>query len=530
MRLRPDLLTLMIVLPLSLPAEEPGVPPPEKPVGADGATATLHLLPPTPPEAPATEPAPAAETPAPVPAPQVAPQAEEAKRPAKAGKKDPETEAQRTERAAAEQEKAERAAIEETQKKIARLNLERDLLQAENALRAEKLKQELGEMTDERERLNARFLLERDRLANSLARQRLEAERWALESDLITKQLAREETQIRLDTARASSDLKKEEALLKAQNTLSTEKLTLAGNTLRARENEIKQARLESDAEISRMESRIRAFDRQELALSLAPRERISYDEKPFDGRRLVISDRRIELNGPITYHTGDHVSQRIHYYNNLNPGPPIFLVIDSSPGGSVMAGFQILKAMESSRSPVHVVVKTFAASMAACITTLAEESYAYPDAVLLHHQISYGMLGNLRQQQEELEQGKEWFTRLGGPVAKKMGITLEDFVKRMYEKNSTGDWQEFADKARNLKWVNHIAEEIVETSRLKNPDLRYNLQPAPMVPMVAEVEASSGADREEVDAKGRRFQRLPRLQPFDCYHLYDPHQYFRME
>ena len=42
------------------------------------------------------------------------------------------------------------------------------------------------------------------------------------------------------------------------------------------------------------------------------------------------------------------------------------------------MAGYRILKAMEASDAPVHVVVKSHAASMAACITTLAEQ-YGIP-------------------------------------------------------------------------------------------------------------------------------------------------------
>ena len=54
-------------------------------------------------------------------------------------------------------------------------------------------------------------------------------------------------------------------------------------------------------------------------------------------------------------------------------PANAIFIVIDTSPRGSVMAGYRILKAMESSDAPVHVVVKSFAASMAAAITTLGE-------------------------------------------------------------------------------------------------------------------------------------------------------------
>ena len=53
------------------------------------------------------------------------------------------------------------------------------------------------------------------------------------------------------------------------------------------------------------------------------------------------------------------------------------------------MAGYKILKAMEGSAAPVYVVVKSFAASMAANIATQSKKSFAYPNAIILHHQIS---------------------------------------------------------------------------------------------------------------------------------------------
>lgn len=529
---------LLLALASSAPAQEPAAPPSAP---ADETTATLRLLPPVPADAPEAK----AETPLKKETPPAAESdqlksirerlaearaREKEKEQGAEVAKDTRTEAERKRDEAKEKEqRKEREEIETIQRKISRLNADRDLLMAENSLRSEKLKKELGTLTDERERMTAQFQLERERIANQLAKQRLEAERWALESDLILKELAIEDARLRLETAKATTAQKKEESLLKAQNTLAMEKLTASGNVLRAKDTDIKLAKMDGDAELMRFDAKIRTFDRQELATSLVPRERIAYDKEPFDGKRLLISDRRIELNGLISYMTGEHVSERINYYNNLNPEHPIFIIIDSSPGGSVMAGFQILKAMESSKAPVYVVVKTFAASMAACITTLAEKSFAYPSAMLLHHQVSYGMAGNLRQQQEELDQAKEWFTRLGGPVAKKMGISVEEFVKRMYAKNSTGDWQEFADKAQKLKWVDHIAEEIVETALLKNPDLRYTTLPGlPPMPS-SEKEASSGAG-EETDAKGSRYMRLPRLLPFDCYHLFDPGHYYRQD
>ena len=238
----------------------------------------------------------------------------------------------------------------------------------------------------------------------------------------------------------------------------------------------------------------------------------------------LVISDRRIALNGPITPKTADQITERINYYNNKDGKKPIFIVIDDSPGGSVMAGYRILKAMEGSSAPIHVVVKSFAASMAASIATLAEESYAYPNAIILHHQISSTLMMarlNLTEQKEFYEESQRWWKRLAQPIANKMGVPTAQFIKDMYEKSSSGDWMEFADAAQKLKWVNHVVERIQETSLLKNPDHKDAKNSSSK-------SAQSGSQIER-DENGNAIEYLPRLNPKDGYFLYNPDRYYRL-
>ncbi len=245
------------------------------------------------------------------------------------------------------------------------------------------------------------------------------------------------------------------------------------------------------------------------------------YLDNPLkNGDTLVISDRRIALNGPILRDTADYITTRINYYNNKDTKKPIFLVIDSSPGGSVMAGYRILKAMEGSRAPVYVVVKSFAASMAATMVTLATKSFAYPNAVILHHQISstfFFTRMNLTQQKEFYEESKKWWERLASPVAAKMGITTDELIKKMYEHSSDGDWSEFASNAQKLKWVDTIVNKIEETSLLVDP----NAKPKKEEKRVILAEA--------LDKSGRPVVYLPRLSPKDMYFLYNPDKYFQL-
>ena len=283
--------------------------------------------------------------------------------------------------------------------------------------------------------------------------------------------------------------------------------------------NQFKVVQTEAGIEVSKLQNQIASIEMDAKRRSYADAKPVYLENPLKEDGTLVISDRRIALNGPISMDTAEHITERIDFYNNADKKMPIFIVIDQSPGGSVMAGYQILKAMESSDAPVHVVVKSFAASMAAGICTLAKESYAYPNAVILHHQISSTLFGqlNLTEQAEIVKESQRWWTRLATPVADKMGITTDEFIKRMYAQVSSGDWSEFGEEAQKLKWVNHIVKGIDETSLTKNPDMK----PA-AAPVAAEF-------KEELDSNGKPFSYLPRLTPKDVYFLYNPDGYYRM-
>lgn len=359
--------------------------------------------------------------------------------------------------------------------------------------------EELNKITDEK-------------LKQQTADLRAEIEKLKLERQLITERLS-------LESAKRDEALK--DTLAQTEQEVTRLTAEAAAASLRAEKStaDLKSAEAEASLKLARIKNEIetiQAEEKRELYADSAP----VYLESPLreDGV-LVISDRRIPLNGMITPETATFVTSRIDFWNNRDKELPIFIVIDYCPGGSVMAGYQILKAMESSSAPIHVVVKSFAASMAACITTLAEESYAYPNAVILHHQISSQIILaqlNLTEQKEFYEESQRWWVRLAAPVAEKMGITTDELIERMYAESSNGDWSEFADEAVKLKWVNHIVEGIVESSITINPD--------------KEEKPSDGkqALTEQVDAEGKPFVFLPRLNPKDVYFLYNPDGYYR--
>tara|TARA_R100001163_G_scaffold65784_1_gene64843 strand:- start:74 stop:1207 length:1134 start_codon:yes stop_codon:yes gene_type:complete len=232
----------------------------------------------------------------------------------------------------------------------------------------------------------------------------------------------------------------------------------------------------------------------------------------PITGElELILSDRIIELSGPITYSTCIEISDFIYYYNNADKNLPIFLIIDYSPGGSVMSGYRILQAIQTSSAPVYVIVKSFAASMAAMIASMTEHSYIYPNAVILHHQILSKSCGNLRQQQEQVTDMEEWFRRFAGPFVKKLGLTLKQFVKMMYEANSDGDWSEFGDRAVELGWVKGVIHKTRHTGNINKPGKK-------------EIENNKRNDKKR-NVEGNDM----RLRPRDHWWLYDPDNYYNI-
>ena len=358
--------------------------------------------------------------------------------------------------------------------------------------------------------------------SNKLAAERLTTETTSMREELARLKLGRELLTERqaYDEAKRQAARSEEFAKIEAEKDRLTQEGKLARLRLDKLDNELREAQAQTALELTRMQNEIECIETSKKRAQYADRQPVYLMDPLKDDGVLVVSDRRIALNGLITGSMADSITNRIQYWNNKDRTLPIFIVIDSSPGGSVMAGYRILKAMESSAAPVHVVVKSFAASMAAAITTLATQSYAYPNAVILHHQISSMTLGqlNLTQQRELAQESERWWARLGTPIATKMGITPDELVKKMYSHSSSGDWSEFGEQACHLKWVNHIIQGIDETSVIRDPDS----DPA------AAKTARAAALAEEIDANGRSFAWLPRLEPKDVYFLYNQDGYYR--
>lgn len=422
-------------------------------------------------------------------------------------------------------------------------------LQAEAQLRQLKLQAELAPLQEKAARDQARKMADaadNDQAKDALARQQAEAQirQLKLQAELapLTDAVAKVKAQLDAEQAKRQAE---RAARLAASETADFElQMKLAEQE---RSNKAMKAEMERlAAELALAEARFKAENlnnnlevarrKQQVGLEQSRRDLdrtvaapMVYADQPFQDGVLTITDRRVPFNGPVTGASVDEAIERLNFFANQSD-KPVFLVIDASPGGSVAAGMKLIEAMRASRAPVHVVVKVFAASMAATICTLAEHSYALPNAIILHHQLSYslgagpaGGGANLTQHREQLKQSSEWYRRIAEPVAAKMGLTLEQYVAEMYKHNSDGDWSEFADGAQKLKWVQNVPKSVKELGVREQPGA---VAVEAGVPPVRRAPAGCAL---RTDDQGREYVQLPRLESYDCWDIHNPDGFYRV-
>lgn len=401
-------------------------------------------------------------------------------------------------------------------KELKELRKKRERLSLANQITSEESKRTLAALKLERERLALENAMAREALTHEMAEAKAELGRINLQLEQATKQNALDGALRKQVLDMELAELREEEERLKLANSVAAQNIEARMIEFRLQEAEYKIEKAGLENEVARLQAELIKREKTEILDDQVVTQQI-YAPEPFHDGELIVSDRRIALNGPIYLDTADYVAERIAFFNNQDAIAPIFIVIDTSPGGSAMSGFKILRSMQGSQAPVYVVVKSYAASMAAAIATLAERSYAYPNAIILHHQASTLVWGNLTQQKEALEEAQQWWQRLAQPIAAKMGISLDEFIALMYAENSDGNWSEFADEAVRLHWIDHIVTNMRETSYVKNPD-RFGTPAAVAVRL-----------EEQIDENGKPFVWLPRLAPFDHYYLYNPDSYYRV-
>lgn len=153
--------------------------------------------------------------------------------------------------------------------------------------------------------------------------------------------------------------------------------------------------------------------------------------KKPIDAHKIVefYQNRVIHLNSPVNASAADRIIHEMKVLDELNPGEPIHLMINS-PGGDVYEGLRIYNTMMTLQSPTHTVCNGMAASMAAVLTIAGEERSAMPGCRIMIHEASAGTRGKTSDMAYDLQHFKNVEASLFKIIAEHSGLDIDDVKK----------------------------------------------------------------------------------------------------
>lgn len=384
---------------------------------------------------------------------------------------------------------------------------------------AAEIRRKIDRMTLEKLRIDtgleiAALKIRKAREAENAERARIDAET-ALRNAKVSAENAEE------DEARAESE--RRIALADAKARLDQLE---ASNRTRELETENKLRKQELDNTIARSAAFV-AKRKREMEAEKIINVKQDYLKEPFVDGVLHISDRCINFpESPVTDGVAKDIIDSINFFNSCDASAPIFIVITNSPGGGAMASYQIMKAIESSKAPVHVIAKGVVAGSTALLLGIAPHSYCFERTLIQHSQSRASTRGdNLNSLRDTVRESEKWQERLYAPFTKKLGVSYDEFVKQQFAHNAKGSWQEFGEDAVKLKWVDHVAAGIIDKSADTLPADRA----------MAGMYNNSGGSRgqaaglvERTDKDGKAYVELPSLAPGDSWMMSAPAGLYR--
>lgn len=102
-----------------------------------------------------------------------------------------------------------------------------------------------------------------------------------------------------------------------------------------------------------------------------------------------------------------------------------------TSPGGSVLAGFQIYDAMMESRAKIITSCEGYCMSMAAIILAAGDTREAGATTTIMFHTLSAEMRGNLAGMYKDLEEAQRLQTMMDEVIHRHTGLSMDE-VKKM--------------------------------------------------------------------------------------------------
>lgn len=169
------------------------------------------------------------------------------------------------------------------------------------------------------------------------------------------------------------------------------------------------------------------------------------------------LEQRKLFLNANIDQFSVASIVRHIMQFNSDDKGieimkrKPIILYITSN-GGEVDAGFELIDAIQSSKTPVYTINLGYQYSMGFLIGLAGHKRFAMKNAKFLMHDGSNFVYGTGTKVQDQMEFQKRVEARIKEYIISRSHITSEE-----YDNKLRVEWYLFADEAKERGFTDYI-------------------------------------------------------------------------
>ena len=174
----------------------------------------------------------------------------------------------------------------------------------------------------------------------------------------------------------------------------------------------------------------------------------------------LLVKDmqqRKMWLNEGIDITTVAGIIHNIYQHNSEDNGIPVekrkpILLYLSSNGGDIDAGFALIDAIQTSKTPVYTINTGYQYSMGFLIGLAGAKRFAMPNATFLMHDGSNFIWTSGSKAQDQAE-----FNRRVEARVKQYILDHSQLTAKEYDKKQRVEWYLFANEAKEKGFVDQI-------------------------------------------------------------------------
>lgn len=169
------------------------------------------------------------------------------------------------------------------------------------------------------------------------------------------------------------------------------------------------------------------------------------------------MQQRKIWLHDEIDIETVSGAIHNIYQYNREDADLPVegrkpILLYIASNGGSVDAGFALIDAIQTSKTPVYTINTGYWYSMGFLIGLSGKKRFAMPNATFLMHDGSNFIWTSGSKAQDQAD-----FNRRVEARVKQYILDHSTLTSKEYDKKQRVEWYLFADEAKEKGFIDQI-------------------------------------------------------------------------